>query len=148
MATKTSKLSPGVLVRNARNAKALTQRDLGAMVGVKASHIAYIESGQRNPSFALLRRLADALGLNRQELLFLVHPEAKYLTQAPTSEGAGSKADGWRQFSTNLPLLQRHRVTPEELRVLRMANSLKPISNPRDFLFILNSIRMASDGGL
>jgi transcriptional regulator with XRE-family HTH domain len=147
MATKTSKFGPGALVRNARNSKQLTQRDLGAMIGVKASHIAYIESEQRNPSLALLRRLADALGLNRQELLFLVHPEAKYLTQSPTPNGAGSKGDGWRQFSTNLPLLQRHRVTAEELKVLRMANSLKPIANPRDFLFILNSIRMASDGG-
>jgi transcriptional regulator with XRE-family HTH domain len=146
METKTRKLGPGTLIRNARNSKRLTQRDLGAMVGVKASHIAYIESEQRNPSLALLRRLADALGINRQELLFLIHPEAKYLTQAPIADGADSKTDGWRQFSTNLPLLQRHRVSPQELKVLKQANSLKPISNPRDFLFILNSIRMASDG--
>ena len=146
METKTRKLGPGTLIRNARNSKRLTQRDLGAMVGVKASHIAYIESEQRNPSLALLRRLADALGINRQELLFLIHPEAKYLTQAPIADGADSNTDGWRQFSTNLPLLQRHRVSPQELKVLKQANSLKPISNPRDFLFILNSIRMASDG--
>src|SRR5271166_117276 len=141
MATKTRKLGPGTMIRNARNSKRLTQRDLGAIVGVKASHIAYIESEQRSPSLALLGRLADALGLNRQELLFLVHPDAKYLTQASAPDGPDAKADGWRRFSSNLPLLQRHRVTPAELKVLRQANSLKPISNPRDFLFILNSIR-------
>jgi transcriptional regulator with XRE-family HTH domain len=123
----------------------MTQRELAAMVGVKASHIAYIEGEQRNPSLALLRRLADALGINRQELLFLVHPDAKYLAQPPVADGAGAKADGWHQFSSNAALLQRHRVTPQELKVLRMVNFLKPIPNPRDFLFILNSIRMASD---
>ena len=100
--------------------QALTQRDLGATVGVKASHIAYIESEQRNPSLALLRRLADTLGLNRQEMLFLVHPDAKHLTQdVDMPKRKGGKPDGWRRFATNRALLRRHRVTPGELKVLR-----------------------------
>ena len=140
------KKKPGTLVREARNALQLTQRDLAGLIGVKASHIAYIESGQRNPSLALLRRLADTLGLNRRELLFLIHPDAKELTDDRADQNGNGKRDGWREFSSNQVLLRRHNVTPDELRVLKQVNSLGPISNPRDLLFILNSIRMAGSG--
>ena len=143
-----TKKMPGTLIREARNSLQLTQRDLAAMVGVKASHIAYIENGQRNPSLALLRRLADTLGLNRRELLFLIHPDAKHLTEDHTRESKNSKPDGWRQFSTNRALLRRYNVTSAELRVLRQVNSLARVRNPRHFLFVLNSIRMAANGGV
>jgi len=136
------------MIRKARHAMRLTQSDLGAMVGVKASHIAYIEAEQRNPSLSLLRKLADTLGLHRQEMLFLIHPDVKYLTQEHPPIRANGKVDGWRQFSSNRALLQRHRVTPGELKVLKLVNSLGPIANPRSFLFVLNSIRMAGTGGL
>jgi transcriptional regulator with XRE-family HTH domain len=148
MATKTHKQGPGILIRNARHSLRMTQRDLAAIVGVKASHIAYIEGEQRNPSLALLRRLADTLGLNRQELLFLIHPDAKHLTQERSAETKNGKPDGWRRFASNSALLRRHRVTPGELKVLKQVDGLGPVSDPRNFLFVLNSIRMASNDGL
>jgi transcriptional regulator with XRE-family HTH domain len=148
MATKARKQGPGTLIRNARHSMHLTQRDLANMVGVKASHIAYIEGEQRNPSLALLRKLADTLGLNRQELLFLVHPEAKQLTEDRPIAHTNGKVDGWREFASNRALLQRHRVTPAELKVLKMVNSLGAVSDPRYFVFVLNAIRMAGDGPL
>jgi transcriptional regulator with XRE-family HTH domain len=121
-----TKKKPGTLIKQARNSLRLTQRDLASMVGVKASHIAYIENGQRNPSLSLLRRLADDRG-----------------THSTTR-----KADGWHEFSSNQALLQRHQVTPAELKVLRQVNSLGPVSEARNFLFILNSIRMAASSGV
>jgi len=142
-----TKKAPGILIKEARNSLRLTQRDLAAMVGVKASHIAYIEGDQRNPSLALLRRLADALGLNRRELLFMIHPEARELTEERAVESKASSPDGWKQFSSNAALLRRHKVTPAELKVLRQVNALGAVSNPRSFLFVLNSIRMAANGG-
>ena len=141
-----SKKRPGTLIRQARNNLKLTQRELAALVGVKASHIAYIENGQRNPSLALLRRLADTLGLNRRELLFLIHPDAKELTEDRTIISDSGKSNGWREFASNRALLQRHQVTSAELKVLRQVSTLAPVSNPRNFLFVLNSIRMAANG--
>src|SRR5579862_2683498 len=104
-----SKKGPGTLIREARNTLKLTQRDLASAVGVKASHIAYIEGEQRNPSLTLLRRLADTLGLNRRELLFLIHPDAKELTEERVPR-KGGKPNGWREFSTNQALLRRYQV--------------------------------------
>jgi transcriptional regulator with XRE-family HTH domain len=139
------KKTSGAIIKAGRDELRMTQRELAAEVGVKASHIAYIENGQRKPSLALLKRLSDTLGVNPRELLFLTHPEAKYLTGA-ARRPEGPRPDAWRQFSTNRALLRRHSVTPGELKVLKQVALLEQVSNARNFLFILNSIRLAGSG--
>lgn len=69
----------GEIVKHRRQTRGLTQRQLAEMLGVKGSHIAYLESGRRKPSLALLKRLADVLELDRWQLFLLAHPEAKSL---------------------------------------------------------------------
>ena len=138
-----NKKTLGAVVKEGRDALRLTQRGLAEIVGVKASHIAYIENGHRNPSLALLRRLADGLGLNRKELLFLSHPDAKYLMDEDS--GALKREDAWQQFTSNRAALRRHNVTRGELKVLKQVSLLEHVSHPRHFLFILNSIRQAGD---
>ena len=51
----------GEIVKHRRQTRGLTQRQLAEMLGVKGSHVAYLESGGRKPSLALLKRLADVL---------------------------------------------------------------------------------------
>jgi transcriptional regulator with XRE-family HTH domain len=134
----------GELVRRTRDQLRLSQRQLASRVGVKASHIAYIESGQRTPSLTLIRRIADALGLNRREVLFLAHPEAKVLVGDLGTRGPSKSADSWRRFSTNRVLLRSNRVTRAELKILRQVSMAANVTRPGHFLFILNSIRQAS----
>jgi transcriptional regulator with XRE-family HTH domain len=139
-----TKKTLGGVIKEGRDALRLTQRGLAEIVGVKASHIAYIENGHRNPSLALLRRLADALGLNRRELLILSHPDARYLMDEPETR-ASKRENSWHQFSTNRAMLRRHNVTRAELKVLKQVSLLENVSVPRHFLFILNAIRQAGD---
>ena len=139
-----NKKTLGAVIKEGRDALRLTQRGLAELVGVKASHIAYIENGHRNPSLALLRRLADALGLNRKELLFLSHPDAKYLMDEDGGS-ARKREDAWQQFTSNRAALRRHNVTRAELKVLKQVALLEHVAHPRHFLFILNSIRQAGD---
>jgi transcriptional regulator with XRE-family HTH domain len=63
-----NKRTLGQIIKQKRLELALTQRELANQLGVKASHVAYIESGRRKPSLTLIRRIADALGLDRQEI--------------------------------------------------------------------------------
>ena len=141
-----NKQNLGRVVREGRAELRMTQRKLAEAVGVKASHIAYIEGGHRRPSLTLLRRIADTLGLDRRTLLFLSHPDAKYLV-GDIEEGKKSKPrdDAFRKFAANRPLLRRHGVTQAELRVLKKVSMLEHISDPRHFLFVLNAIRQAGD---
>jgi transcriptional regulator with XRE-family HTH domain len=135
----------GEVVKDAREGRGITQRSLARAVGVKASHIAYIENNRRRPSLTLLRRLADALELRRLELLLLAYPEAKRLVQLKVEARPIERAhDSWQRFASNRLLLRQHRVTRKELRLLKQVSLLEDVSSPRHFLFILNSIRQAA----
>lgn len=136
----------GQVLRGKREALALTQRQLALQLGVKSSHVAYLESGLRRPSISLLRRIVDVLRLDGQELFFLSHPDAKYLVNLSNQAAQPKRPDdAWRRFVSNRALLERHKVTPAELKVLRQVSLLRRVSSPRQFLLVLNSIRQASE---
>ena len=138
-----TKRTLGSVVKEARDEARMTQRDLAAAVGIKASHIAYIESGQRKPSISLINRLSETLGLDAKELLVLAHPEAKQIVDG--TRPATKKGDGaWPRFLSNQALLRRNAITKGELKVLRQVAMLQPVARPGQFVFILNAIRQAA----
>src|SRR5260370_28715155 len=109
------KRTVGKIIKQKRLELALTQRELANQLGVKASHVAYIESGRRKPSLTLIRRIADALGLDRQEMFLLSHPEAKYLVNQSRESAPPNGA--WREFVANHPLLKCYRGTLPALHI-------------------------------
>ncbi len=134
----------GQVLKQRREAFALTQRELAHKLGVKASHVAYLENGRRRPSLSLLARLADTLDLDKQRLFLLTHPEAEDLVGARREPSSSKRPENaWRKFVTNRGILARHKVTDRELKVLQKVNMLGRVTAPNQFLFILNSIRQA-----
>lgn len=132
----------GKVLKTRREALGFSQRELARRLDVKASHVGYLEGGRRRPSLSLLSRLANVLGLEREPLFLLAHPEAKELLDRPEPPRE-SRDQAWRNFSRDKSLLQRNKVTKREMKVLSHVNALGKISSPRHFLFILNSIRQA-----
>lgn len=60
----------GTLIRKAREAKGLSQRDLAQLAEVTQSLISFLESGEReNASIPTVRRLARALDVSLEDLL-------------------------------------------------------------------------------
>jgi XRE family transcriptional regulator of biofilm formation len=58
------------VIQKLREAKGMTQRDLAGKAKVTPGYIAQLEMGQKkNPSLAVLQRLAKALGVPVTELL-------------------------------------------------------------------------------
>jgi len=133
----------GALIRRQREGFRLTQRELARKLGVKASHVAYIEGGLRRPSLSLVRRLADTLGLHKQKLLLLTYPEARFLIAQPPKPALGNPDVAWRQFVSNRAMLTKHSITPAELKILRQVSLLGRVTEPRNLLFVLNAIRQA-----
>lgn len=131
----------GVLLKARREGIGLTQRELAQKLGVEASHVAFLESGRRKPSLKLVAKLADTLGLDRQELLILAHPEAKALIAEAASAKSKNSAPSWRRFITNQELLARYCVTNRELQVLEHLSMLGTVHSAKEFLAILTLIR-------
>ena len=134
----------GQVLKQRRGAYAYTQRELAKKLGVKASHIAYLENGRRRPSLSLLSRISDTLALDKTRLFLLAHPEAQWIIgeRAETSPNK-RREDAWRKFAGDRGTLARHKVTARELKVLKNVNMLGRVSAPNQFLFILNAIRQA-----
>jgi len=51
-------------IANAREKRNLTQKQLADISGIRQSEISKLESGIRNPSIKILKKLADAMDMN------------------------------------------------------------------------------------
>jgi transcriptional regulator with XRE-family HTH domain len=134
----------GEVLKARRALLQLTQRELALKLGVKPSHVAYLETNRRRPSLGLLSRIADVLDLPKKSLFVLAHPEASALMGTARNAAPRQQRDqGWQEFAGNEALLARHQVKSRELKVLSQVNLLGKITEPRQFVFILNAIRQA-----
>ncbi len=60
----------GAVIKKLREQRGMSQRDLAECVHVSGAYIAMLETGKRkNPSLAMLKRLAKALKVKVAELL-------------------------------------------------------------------------------
>lgn len=57
-------------IREIRKAKGLTMKQLGDMVGALESSISFYERGLQQPDLDMLRKIADALSVSTDELLW------------------------------------------------------------------------------
>jgi len=136
----------GQVLKAQREVLGLTQRELALKLEVKPSHVAYLEKDRRRPSLGLVGRIANVLGLEKEPLFLLAHPEAGSLLNDRREPQAARNPDQvWRDFTGNKAMLARHQVKPNELKVLSQVNLLGKVAAPRHFLFILNAIRQAVD---
>lgn len=132
----------GQLIKQKRKEFALTQRALAKRLGVEASHVAYLESGKRKPSLMLMARLEDALGVSRQRIFLLSHPEAANVVSPSDRIPAHKRpGDAWRQLMSDRAFIKRHRVTRRELRAFKELHLLGYILSRHQLLAILTMIR-------
>lgn len=135
----------GQVLKEQRQAHGLTQRELAAQIGVKASHVAYLETGQRKPSLALLRRIAETLKLDQQKLFVMAHPEARSMMPAARPARTKTPKEAWRTLLNDRALLARYQVTKKELQALKQLSMLGYAMSPREFVAIVTLIRRDPD---
>ena len=133
----------GPVVRKARIEGRMTLRALAKQVRVSASYIALIENDERRPSMSLINRLNAALGIDSKTLLVLAYPEARQVIN--NYESPETRSGTWKNFASNHALHRRHCINRGELRILKQIAAFGKVTRPGHFIFILNSIRQASE---
>jgi transcriptional regulator with XRE-family HTH domain len=128
-------------LKKRRHALGLSQRALAEQLDIEPSYIAFLESGRRKPSLALLERIATTLRCDHQELFLLAHPEAKSMVTPQPKLKPKQPAQAWQELMNDRAMLERYQVTSRELHALRQLSLLGYVLSPREFLTILTVIR-------
>jgi transcriptional regulator with XRE-family HTH domain len=130
----------GQIIRERRRQLDLTQEEVARRIRTSTPYVGHLESGKRHPSDKIVNRLSEVLGLDCRELFFLANPRAHALLN-PASEDNSSSA--WEQFKSNEQLRRVHNISTEEMDMLSRVALLGEVREPRDFIYILNTVRHA-----
>jgi len=132
----------GRLIKQKRSELGLTQRELARKLQVEASHVAYLESGKRKPSLTLMARIEDAIGVSRQQIFLLSHPEAAAVVN-PSDRAAVriQQTNPPRGFISDRAFVNRHRITRREIRAFKELSLLGYVLSKHQVLAILTMIR-------
>jgi transcriptional regulator with XRE-family HTH domain len=106
----------GDTVKVRRELLGLTQRALAGELRIQASYVSLLERGLRKPSISLIERLADALVVDRRQLLALAHPGIMIADQPKPSP---KRSEASKRVPSERVLLRRYHVTKDELRVIQ-----------------------------
>jgi transcriptional regulator with XRE-family HTH domain len=130
----------GAVIRARRRQLDLTQEELARRIKTSVPYVGHLETGKRHPSERIVTRLAEVLGIDARELFFLANPGTKRLISR-NHESNGASA--WESFRKDEAFRKIHNITDQEMQALSGVALLGEIRTPRDFLFILNTIRQA-----
>ena len=138
MAAKTG--SFGRVIRERRRQLDLTQKQVAQRIQTSVPYIAHLETGRRHPSDQVVVRLANSLGLDARDLFLLANPKTRSLISEHPELDVPS---AWNVFVKDVKLRQIHNITDQEMETLSQVSKMGEVRAPRDFLFILNTIRQA-----
>jgi transcriptional regulator with XRE-family HTH domain len=137
---KTKERTFGQVIRERRRQLDLTQEEVAKRIKTSTPYVGHLESAKRHPSDKIVTRLAEVLGLDRRELFFLANPRAQALLN-PQVEAESSSA--WEDFRKNEQLRRIHQISADEMEMLSRVALLGDARSPRDFVYILNTVRHA-----
>jgi hypothetical protein len=84
--------------------------------------------------------MAEVLGLDRRDLFFLANPRAVELLRTQ-EDGKGKSA--WEEFRKDERVRRTHNITTDEMEMLSSVAVMGDVGSPRDFIYILNTVRHA-----
>jgi transcriptional regulator with XRE-family HTH domain len=131
----------GAVIRERRRRLDLTQEDVARRIKTSTPYIGHLESGKRHPSEKVIARLSEVLGLQSRELFLLANPRARDLLSSTTN--SGGRRSAWEEFRHDERIRRAHNISAEEMDVLGRVAALGEARTPRDFIYILNAIRLA-----
>jgi transcriptional regulator with XRE-family HTH domain len=135
----------GQVLKSRREKSGRSQHELAAKLGIAADDVANLESERgARPSFPLLSRAAELLGLEKDRLFGLADTRMNSVAGAgkviPHGKGNGTV---WSTFARDRALLDRYHIKPHELRALAQVSLMGKATDTEALLFILEAMSKA-----
>jgi transcriptional regulator with XRE-family HTH domain len=130
----------GRVIRERRRQLDLTQEEVARRIKTSVPYIGHLEAAKRHPSRKVVVKLSDILGLDAGNLFLLANPKVgSIISEQPKSDGTSA----WSAFVKDMKLRKIHNITNQEMEFLSKVAKLGDVQAPRDFIFVLNTIRQA-----
>jgi transcriptional regulator with XRE-family HTH domain len=130
----------GQMIRDRRRQLDLTQQEIARRIKTSTPYVGHLESSKRHPSDKVLSRLAEVLGLDRRELFFLANPRAVELLKP---NDPGNEKPAWEEFRKDERVRRTYNITSDEMALLSAVALMGRVGSPRDFVYILLTVRHA-----
>jgi hypothetical protein len=105
-------------------------------------NIGHLEAGKRHPSEKVVLKLAAALALEPREMFFLANPGTRALIG---QEQNTNDSSAWNAFAMDGSIRRLHDISDQEMHTLSRVALMGEVRSARDFVFILNTIRLDHD---
>ncbi|HEV3114981.1 MAG TPA: helix-turn-helix domain-containing protein [Candidatus Binataceae bacterium] len=129
----------GRIIRDRRRQLDLTQVEVAHLIDTSVAYVGHLEASRRHPSRKVVVKLSDALGLDARDLFLLANPKVGFLISEHQKSDGNS---AWDAFNKDKKLRKIHKITDQEMGALSEL-AMMGVRGPRDFIFILNTIRQA-----
>ena len=126
------------LIRRTRRQLDFTAVEVARQIRTSPSYIVLLESGKRHPSDRVIRALAELLDLDARDLFMCANPHMRDLMAVQTGRDSA-----WDTFRGDHKLHRLHRIGSDEMKLLAHIRTLGKVESPHDFIYILNTIRLA-----
>ena len=130
----------GRVIRERRRQLDFTQEEVARRIKVSVPYIGHLEAAKRHPSRKVVVKLAEALELDAGDLFLLANPKVGSLvSEKQKSDGTSA----WDAFVKDAILRKIHNISDPEMEALSRVALMGEVRDPRDFIFILTTIRLA-----
>ncbi len=121
----------------------MTQSQVAGEIGVQPNYIAYLEKGERKPSDKTVRKVADALGLNKADLYLAANPQVReFLTIDDRNQIVRDEIpDGLRALAEDTGRRGTLEVTDAEIDAVAKLRLNGRVTSPDQYLALILTLR-------
>lgn len=121
----------------------MTQSQVAGDIGVQPNYIVYLEKGERKPSDKTVRKVADALGLNKGDLYLAANPQVReFLTIDDRNQIVRDEVpDGLRALAADRGRRTTLKVTDDEIDSVAKLRLNGRVTSPDQYLALILTLR-------
>lgn len=133
----------GKMILRRRKELRLTQSQLAKRIGVQPNYIVYLEKGERKPSDRTVRKIADALGLDKGDLYLAANPQVREFLHIEEGNKVSrdQMPDGLQALLEDEALCERLAVTEDEIDAVASLRLPGRATKPEQYLSLILTIR-------
>ncbi len=133
----------GDILFRRRKELAMTQSQVAQRIGVQPNYIVYLEKGERKPSDKTVRKVADALGIDKSDLYLSANPQVREFLQVNEHNQVDREQmpDGLLELAADEELRGTMEITDEEIEMVGRVRLNGRVTTADQYMTLILTLR-------